>query len=136
MIPSLILCSAARLLFPILLASSVFLLLRGHNEPGGGFIGGLVAAIAFSLHAFAFGIDAARRTLRVSPVRLVAGGLAVALASGLLALAAGRPFMTGLWLDRPLPLLGKVGTPVLFDAGVFLVVWGIAVTIVYELMEE
>ncbi len=134
--PSLILRTATRLLFPLLLLFSLFLLWRGHNEPGGGFVGGLVAAIAFSLHAFAFGVVATRRVLRAPPVRLVATGLAVALGSGLVSLASGLPFMTGLWLERPLPLLGKLGTPVLFDLGVYLVVWGITMTIVFELMEE
>lgn len=136
MIPSLILETATRALVPLLLVFSVFLLLRGHNEPGGGFVGGLVAAIALVLHAFACGVADARRALGVPPFRIVAAGLLVAAASGGLALLAGRPYMTGLWLERALPVLGKLGTPVLFDAGVYLVVCGITVTIVFELMEE
>ena len=59
--------TAARLLMPLLLLFSVFLLLRGHNEPGGGFVGGLVAAAAFALYAIAFGTRRARQALVVSP---------------------------------------------------------------------
>ncbi|HMN02746.1 MAG TPA: MnhB domain-containing protein, partial [Geobacter anodireducens] len=66
---SLFLATAVRLLLPLLLLFSLFLLLRGHNEPGGGFVGGLVAAAAFALHALAHGVAAARRVLRVEPDR-------------------------------------------------------------------
>jgi len=134
--PSLILAAAARALFPLILLFSVFLLLRGHNDPGGGFIGGLAAACAFALWAVAEGSPAARRRLRVDPRTLVASGLALALGSGLLALPEGRPFLTGLWPPLALPVVGKVGTPLAFDLGVYLVVIGIATTILFELMEE
>jgi multicomponent Na+:H+ antiporter subunit B len=78
----------------------------------------------------------ARRALLVDPRSLVAVGLAVSAASGTLSLVAGRPFMTGQWLKAPLPVLGKVGTPVLFDLGVYLVVIGVVLTMVFALAEE
>jgi multicomponent Na+:H+ antiporter subunit B len=134
--PSLILAAATRGLFPLILLFSVFLLLRGHNDPGGGFIGGLAAACAFALWAVAEGVAAARERLRVDPRALVAAGLCVALTSGLLAMLDGAPFLTGLWPPLSLPVVGKVGTPLLFDLGVYLVVIGIATTILFELMEE
>jgi len=134
---SLILQTWLRVLKPVMLLFAVFLLLRGHNEPGGGFIGGLLAAAAFLLHAFAYDVDSAMRALRVPPRRLAAAGLLTALASGCISLLAGRPFMTGLWTDLgPLVPGLKLGTPLLFDVGVFLLVLGISLMILFRLMEE
>lgn len=133
---SVILASAARILFPLLLLFSVFLLFRGHNEPGGGFVGGLVAATAYSLVALTGGVEAARRLLPARPEVLVGTGLLAALASGLFSLAAGSPFMTGLWGETPLPVIGKPGTPVLFDTGVYVTVLGIVLLILLTLQEE
>lgn len=133
---SLILSVAARYLMPLLLIFSFFLLIRGHNEIGGGFAGGLVASSALILYAIANSPAALRRLLPFSPLSLVASGLLVALIAGALALFAGRPFLTGLWLRQPLPILGKVGTPVLFDTGVYLVVVGIVIWILLSLAEE
>jgi multicomponent Na+:H+ antiporter subunit B len=132
---SVILATTTRFLLPLILLFSVFLLLRGHNMPGGGFVGGLVAATGFALHALAHDVSAARRVLRVDPKRLLSFGLLVAVASGCLGAAIGEPFMTALWLPQALPVLGKFGTPVLFDLGVYLVVCGVALTIVFTLME-
>jgi len=134
--PSLILSIAVRSLLPLLLLFSVFLLIRGHNEPGGGFVGGLVAAAAFALYAIAEGVAKVRQTLRVDPRVLIGAGLLVALSSGLLSLLQGQPFMTGLWYKQAVPVLGKLGTPVLFDTGVYLVVVGIILTIILTLAEE
>jgi len=133
---SLILSTATRYLLPLLLLFSIFLLLRGHNEPGGGFAGGLVAAAAFALYAIAHNVADARRVLRIDPRLLVGLGLLTALSSGLIGLLAGYPFMTGLWSTRSLPVLGKVGTPLLFDLGVYLVVIGITLLIIFSLAEE
>jgi multicomponent Na+:H+ antiporter subunit B len=119
-----------------MLLFSFFLLVRGHNEPGGGFVGGLVAATAFALVLLGEGLPVARRLLRIDPLALVAAGLLLALLSGASALLRGAPFMTGLWLKFPLPVLGKVGTPVVFDAGVYLVVLGIVLAILFALAEE
>jgi multicomponent Na+:H+ antiporter subunit B len=133
---SLILAAATRVVFPLLLLFSVFLLFRGHNEPGGGFVGGLVAATAYALLALTGGVAAARRVLPARPEVLIGTGLLAALASGLVGLAAGRPFMTGLWGDVSLPVVGKPGTPVLFDAGVYLTVLGVVLLILLTLQEE
>jgi multicomponent Na+:H+ antiporter subunit B len=133
---SLILMTAARYLMPLMLLFSVYLLLRGHNGPGGGFIGGLVASTAFSLYTFAYDVAEARRTLRVDPHLLIAAGLLAALTSGLPALIFHKPFLTGLWVERELPAPGKVGTPSLFDTGVYLVVIGVVLTIIFELAER
>lgn len=131
-----VLRSATRQLAPLMLLFSLFLLVRGHNEPGGGFVGGLVAATAFALVLLAEGLPAARRLLRADPPAILASGLLVALASGLAPLLEGRAFMTGQWLETPLPVLGKIGSPVVFDVGVYLVVLGITLAILFGLAEE
>lgn len=133
---SVILSTAIRLLLPLLLLFSVFLLLRGHNEPGGGFVGGLVAAAAIALYALAEGAEEARQLLRIDPRSLIAFGLAIALISGMIPLLFGQPLLTGIWLPYPVPVLGHVGTPLLFDLGVYLLVAGMALLIVLSLMEE
>jgi multicomponent Na+:H+ antiporter subunit B len=133
---SLILPVAARYLLPLLLLFAVFVLIRGHNEPGGGFIGGLMAAAAFALYAIAYGVPQARRALRFDPHILIGAGLLVAVISGLLPLFAGKPFMTGLWSTQIVPVLGKLGTPLLFDIGVFLTVIGVTLMIIFALAEE
>ena len=133
---SLILATAIRLLLPLMLLFSLFLLLRGHNEPGGGFVGGLVVAAAFALYTLAHGEKEGRRMLRVAPLQLVATGLLIALASGLLPMLAGLPFLTALWSSVPAPVIGHAGTPLLFDLGVYLLVAGMSLLIIFTLMEE
>jgi multicomponent Na+:H+ antiporter subunit A len=124
--------TAARLLMPLLLVFSVFLLLRGHNQPGGGFVGGLVAAAAFALYAIAFGVHRARQALLVRPLTLLGAGLLIALLSGVPAVLRGQPFLTALWAPGSLPF----GTPALFDGGVFLVVAGVVLMMIFSLAEE
>jgi multicomponent Na+:H+ antiporter subunit B len=134
---SLILRNTIRLLLPLLVLFSIFLLGRGHNEPGGGFAGGLVASAGFALYSLAYDAEAARRILHVDPIRLAAIGLLAALASGLVGWLAGVPFLTGVWLKLVLPGLGEVdlGTPLLFDIGVYLLVTGVILSFVFT-MEE
>jgi multicomponent Na+:H+ antiporter subunit B len=134
----LILPTATKLLLPLLLLFSLFLLLRGHDEPGGGFAGGLVASAAFALLATAAGVPNARRVLHVDTRTLIGAGLVLALGSGLLGVLAGQAFLTSLWLDLTLPGGAElyVGTTLLFDLGVYLVVVGMVLTIVFALEEE
>jgi multicomponent Na+:H+ antiporter subunit B len=135
---SLILSTTTRVLQPLLLLYSVFLLVSGHNEPGGGFAGGLVAAAAFTLHAIAYDVASARRALRFEPSTLIALGLLLALGTGVLPpLLWDEPFLTSAWAE--VRLLGleplDLGTPLLFDLGVYLVVTGVALTFVLSLAE-
>jgi len=133
---STILQTATRMLMPLLLLFALFLLLRGHNQPGGGFVGGLVVAASFVLYSIAFGVDAARRALLVTPSTLLGVGLLVALTSGLPAVVSGQPFMTAQWAEL---VVGShvvaIGTPLVFDVGVFLAVIGVVLTIVFTLAE-
>jgi multisubunit Na+/H+ antiporter MnhB subunit len=119
---------------PLLLLFALFLLFRGHNAPGGGFVAGLVVAAAFVLHALAYGVAASRRALLVPPPVLLPIGLSVALISGLPAVVLGLPFMTALWTTVGADPAGiAVGTPLVFDIGVFLAVVGVVLTIVFTL---
>lgn len=133
---SLIFSTATRYMLPLLLLFSIFLLLRGHNEPGGGFVGGLVAAAAFALYAFAFNVENAREALRVEPRILIGIGLLTAVGSGMFSLFGSLPFMTGRWSEQSIPILEKIGTPVIFDIGVYLVVVGVTLTIIFALAES
>lgn len=133
---SLILRAATRYLMPLLLLLSVFVLLRGHHEPGGGFIGGLLAAAAFAFHALAWGPRATLGLLRADPRTVIGAGLVAALLAGVVAAVAGGTFLTGHWLDVAIPGIGKVGTPLLFDVGVYLVVVGTTTLILLTLAEE
>jgi len=134
---SLILRTATRLLITVLLLLSVFLLLRGHDLPGGGFIGGLVAASALALYAIAYGSEAASRLLRVSPRFVLGLGLVLAVVAGLLPALTGQPFLTGLWWIRDLGAFEvKLSTPLLFDVGVYLVVIGVILTMLFSLEEH
>lgn len=133
---SIILRTASNFLLPLLLLFSVFVLLRGHYLPGGGFIGGLVAAIAFVLHAFAHGLKNTRFLLRMHPGFLIPIGLLLAFVSGILPLVLyDLPFLTGLWLEDPLPVIGLVGTALFFDTGVYFVVVGASLTIIFTITE-
>lgn len=133
---SLILNIATRYLLPLMLMYSVFVMLRGHNEPGGGFVGGLVASAGFALYALAHGFDKAKEMLLLDSRTLISAGLLVALGSGMLSLVNGQPFMTGLWRPEEIPAIGKLGTPFLFDVGVYLVVLGVILTIIFSMAEE
>lgn len=134
----LILPTATTYLMPVLLLFSLFLLLRGHNEPGGGFAGGLVAASAFVLLSVASGVSVARRALQVDPRTLIGVGLLLMLASGLiLPLIEGDPYLTSRWWTIPVGDYSvSVGTPMIFDIGVYLAVAGTVLVIVFSLEEE
>jgi multicomponent Na+:H+ antiporter subunit B len=130
---SIILTTAARLVAALMLLFSVYLLLRGHNEPGGGFVGGLVAASALFLQAITNGVTATRRALRVEPRAIAVVGIAVAIVAGLAAAVVDAPFLTGVWaFPTGIPL----GSPLLFDVGVYLVVVGAVTTLVFALEED
>ncbi len=134
---SLLLTTTARLLISLLLLFGVFLLVRGHNAPGGGFIAGLVVASAIALYAISFDTRSALSLLRVHPQTLIAYGLLLAVVSTLPSVIAGDPFMTGQWFEVTIGEGAlKLGTPLLFDLGVFFVVVGMATIAMLWLSEE
>lgn len=133
---STILQTASSYLLPILLLFSVFLLLRGHYNPGGGFVGGLVASIAFVLHSFANGTDSTMKILRYKPLTLIPVGLIVSSLSMFLPVLFGLPVMSGLWFNEPIPVIGMIGSSLFFDVGVYLVVIGVVLTILFTISLE
>ncbi|MDZ7853998.1 MAG: Na+/H+ antiporter subunit B [Halomonas sp.] len=131
---TLILNAAARLLLPLQLLFSLFLLLRGHDEPGGGFIAGLVAAGGFALYLFACGRRALNDMLKVSPHDLIAMGLLLGVLSTLPGWWVGEPFFTAQWWTVPI-IDFKASTPLIFDIGVYLVVVGSVLTAITALVK-
>ena len=136
---SVILRAGTRYLAGLLLLVSLFMLLRGHNEPGGGFIGGLIGATGFVLYAIACGTKDARAALRFTPESIAVAGLFTALAAGLAAALFGDAFFTGQWLfigatedDKGLPL----STVLVFDIGVYTAVFGSVLSLVFTMEEE
>lgn len=134
---TIILRTASNYMLPLLLVFSVFILIRGHYLPGGGFVGGLIAAIAFVLHAFANSLENTKELVRIHPGFLMPTGLSLAFLSGIAPVfAKGQPFMTGVWLAEHVPVLGNVGTALFFDIGVYLVVVGVTLTIIFTISES
>jgi multicomponent Na+:H+ antiporter subunit B len=135
---SLILRTATQFLLPLLLLFSVFLLVRGHNEPGGGFVGGLMAAAAVVLYAIAYDAESARRILRLEPHLLLAVGFGAVLISGFAMPLSGKPFLTAAWTSVRIRGIGElhIGTPLLFDLGVYFAVIGATLLVILSLLEE
>ncbi|SHI19300.1 hydrogen gas-evolving membrane-bound hydrogenase subunit E [Ferrimonas marina] len=131
-VDSLIFQTTAHVVVVIMLMFSLYLLLRGHNAPGGGFIGALIAVIGFALLMLAESARYVRQRLRLSPVHIALCGMLAALLAGTLSLMADQPFLTGLWWKAVLPL----GTPLLFDLGVYLAVFGAVLGILLRINEE
>ena len=130
---SLILQVSSRLILPVTLAYSVYLLWRGHNEPGGGFVGGLVAAAGFIVYALPRGRESLLRLLVIAPESIAGSGVLLALSSGLLSLLTGQPFLTHQWTLFSSGF--AVGTPLVFDLGVYLAVVGAVLTFVGYYLE-
>lgn len=128
---SILLNSVARIILPPALLIAAYLLLRGHNLPGGGFIAGLVTAAAFVLQFVATGREQAARVLPFRPDLLIALGLGLAALTGVGAQLFGYPFLTSAFGHLDLPVLGdfESSTAFLFDLGVYLVVTGVTLRI-------
>ncbi len=117
--------TVAPLIVGTMLVFAVYICLRGHNEPGGGFIGGLIAASAVAVLGMSWGRDAARRALRFDPIAVAAFGVLLSASSGMLSLFLEDSFMTSQWLYLDLGGAAvPLSTPLFFDIGVFLVVLG------------
>lgn len=134
---TIILRTASIYLLPLLLLFSIFILLRGHYLPGGGFVGGLIASIAFVLHAFANGLENTKNLLKIHPGYLMPVGLFIAVLAGLSPIfIENLPFMTALWFKEPLAVIGMVGSALFFDIGVYFVVIGVSLTIIFTITES
>ncbi len=136
---SIILRVGTRYLAGILVLFSLYMLIRGHNEPGGGFIGGLIGSTSFVLYAIACGTAEARAALKIMPQNIAVAGLGIALLAGIAAALFGDALFTGQWLflnptedSKGLP----ISTVLIFDIGVYLVVFGSILSIVFAMEEE
>lgn len=111
----------------LLLLFALVALIRGHNHPGGGFIAGLLAGLSMVMKGFAYDVEVVAKQMKISPGGFMVLGLIFILASTALSLTGGVSFMTGYWIQADVPILGdvKLGTPLLFDIGVFLAVIGV-----------
>lgn len=119
---SLILQLAGRVVLPISLLFSLYLLWRGHNEPGGGFVGGLIGAAGFTVYGLPRGRARLLAALRWPPAGIAGTGLLLALLSGIPGLLSGAPFLTHQWQVREDGF--AIGTALAFDVGVYLAVLG------------
>ena len=121
---------ASRIILPLTLTVGIYLFLRGHNQPGGGFIAALVVAIAFLVQYLAAGYDWSDARKRFGEHQMIAWGVLVAMATGLASLVFGANFLTSTFEYFSLPLIGKfeLASAMAFDTGVFLTVFG-AVTL-------
>jgi multicomponent K+:H+ antiporter subunit A len=120
------LLAASRIILPLALTVGIYIFLRGHNQPGGGFIAALVVAIAFLVQYLAAGFDWSDARRRFGEHQLIGWGMLTAMATGLGAVMLGAHFLTS-WFDYfALPLIGKfeLASAMLFDLGVFLTVFG------------
>jgi len=129
--------TVAPFLSSLMVLFSIFVLLRGHNEPGGGFIGGLIAASALAIYGIACGVSPVRRALYFHPMGIAGFGLLIGSLAGVMSIFFGVPFMTGLW--GYIPLFGesiKVSSVLVFDIGVYLVVVGSIGSIALSLEER
>lgn len=128
----------ARAMMPVLLMLSLMLMLRGHNQPGGGFVGGLVASSSIILMTLAYGPDQVREKLRIDFLRAMFVGLLLAAISGVVGLIVGVAFQDALWWKPLIRGIGRLelGTPLLFDIGVYIVVFSVTSSIVMAMAEE
>ncbi len=123
-------------LVPLFMVFALYMFFRGHNHPGGGFIAGLISVIPLMIHAIAFSPKKTVAIYKVKPFFLATGGLLLAVTSGLFSIIKGDLFMASLWPEYKIPVLGKIGTPILFDMGVFLVVAGFVLKVTFLFAEK
>ncbi|PIQ42736.1 MAG: Na(+)/H(+) antiporter subunit B [Gammaproteobacteria bacterium CG11_big_fil_rev_8_21_14_0_20_46_22] len=127
---SLILRVASGFLTILMLLFALFILWRGHNNPGGGFIAGLIASAALGLYTMANGVEKAQRLIRWPVFYYLATGITISVVAAVSPLFLGQPFFTGLWFGAS---WFSVGTPMLFDIGVFLTVVSAVLMMIFVL---
>lgn len=125
------------LFMKVMVVFSVYLLLRGHNNPGGGFIAGIIASIGFIFFAIIYGTKEMQHIIRCQPQILIGIGLLLILFAAITPVFFGKEMLTGLWIHSKIPVLGTLhlGTPLIFDTGVYFAVIGVILTISISIME-
>ncbi len=134
---SLIIDTTARLIFHSAILLSLYLLFAGHNHPGGGFVGGLVAGAAVAVYYVAGGVDDVRSLIRIAPWTILGTGLLLAVGAALVPLVTDQALLESDSLDADLPVFGsvKATSTLVFDSGVYAVVVGL-VFMVFEAFGE
>lgn len=131
---SLILYTTTQFLLPLLLLFSFFLVIRGHNEPGGGFVGGLVASAAFALYTIPHTVDKTRKLLLINTGYVILLGLSLMSLSALAGFfAEHHVLLEGLWIEGKVLVFEHLGTPIVFDFGVYFAVLGSVLKIIFNL---
>jgi len=134
---NIILIKISRLYLVVMIIFSVFILLRGHNNPGGGFIGGIITSTGFIFYGIINGSERVKLLLRITTIELMGAGLLLGLVSLLIPVFMGREPFTGMWIHSE--ILGSagihLGTPLLFDTGIYLVVTGVFLSIIISVMD-
>lgn len=132
---SVILDEADRWLFHVIVLVSVYVTFRGHNAPGGGFAGGMIAGCAFVLRYLARGPVAVSSSLRAAPTRLIGAGMLIALATAVAPLVGGDPLLESTIWKWDIPLVGtvKLVSSSIFDLGVYVLVIGVVVAVLLAL---
>ena len=133
---TLIVRTTLKIIVPLFILFSLYLLFRGHNLPGGGFIGGLIAAIPVVFHVMVYGVEKTKQLFKLNIFMIMGIGLLIAATSGIISMFGGAPFLTSIWGSIVIPVFGKPGTPIMFDIGVYLLVVGIVLRIAFAMSEE
>jgi multicomponent Na+:H+ antiporter subunit B len=115
---------------------AIIVLMRGHNQPGGGFIGGLLAALAIVYKGFAYSLQSVKNKIENSSQRILIAGLLSIVASFIPSVLSRQSFMTGQWIRLSFAGDLKLGTPLLFDIGVFLTVTGVTLLFLFSLTKN
>lgn len=133
-----VLQTSTKLLSFVIIIFSIYVMLAGHNNPGGGFIGGLMTSAGFVLLGLAYDLETVRKTLPIDYKILIAIGLLTALLTGIGSFAFGVEFLTHTFGHVWLPLLGEteVATALFFDLGVYFVVVGATLSIIFTIGED
>lgn len=128
----------ARLIILIVLSFSIYLLLAGHNSPGGGFIGGLMTASAILILYLSFGLNSIKKVIRFDYIKIIGIGLLFASVTGVISMVFGLPYLKQFFDYFTLPILGEVEltTALPFDLGVYFVVLASALAIILTIAED
>ncbi|MEH6306519.1 MnhB domain-containing protein [Olivibacter sp. CPCC 100613] len=131
-----ILQAAVKVLMPIFLIYSLYLLFRGHDSPGGGFIAALVLSIGLIFHMIAFGVSTTQRTYKIDTMILTAGGLLLSFVSATLSIFLAGGFFYALWSDINIKGIGTISSVLLFDVGVYMAVTGAILKIAFAIFKK
>jgi len=133
---NLILEKISKLYLIVMVVFSVFILLRGHNNPGGGFIGGIITSTGFIFYGIINGSEKIKMLLKISAIELMGAGLFMGLIALSVPLISGHEPFTGMWLEfNLLSSVVHIGTPLLFDTGIYFVVTGVILSITISIMD-